>query len=253
MAQSFLPVSSLNSEPYRQILGFPKATNRQINTRISELKKIGISKISFRGNTKLGVLDVLGKGYVGVVVLAKFGTKTVALKIRRTDSQRSSMINEAKLLKTVNEIKVGPKIFAYSKNFLVMEYLSGEKIADWIQNINGKGSTKKTKMVIKKILEDCYRLDKIGFDHGELSSISKHIIVGKKVTMIDFESSSTKRRVSNVTSATQAMYIGSGISKKVRRIYKNPTKSKIIQVLRKYKEFQSQDSFDELLQVLKLK
>ena len=253
MVQSFIPVSSLNEEPYRQVLGFPKATKRQIDSRINELKKIGIGKISFKGNTKLGTLDVLGKGYVGVVVLAKFNSRTVALKIRRTDSPRSSMINEAKLLKTVNKQKVGPKIFGQSKNFLIMEYLAGEKISDWIQAIAGKDSVKKTKSVIKKILEDCYSLDRIGFDHGELSSISKHIIVGKKVTMIDFESSSTRRRTSNVTSATQAIYIGSGIAKKVQRIYKNPSKKEIIKVLRKYKELQNRENFDELLQVLKLK
>ena len=129
------------------------------------------------------------------------------------------MKNEAKLLKIVNSINVGPKLYDSSKNFLVIEYLDGEKIGDWIKNLSGKGSVNKLKSTIKSILEDCYKLDNIGLDHGELSSISKHVIVGKKnqSTLIDFESSSTKRRVSNVTSATQAIFIGSGIAKKVQR------------------------------------
>ena len=70
--------------------------------------------------------------------------------------------------------------------------------------------------------------------------------------MIDFESSSTKRRVSNVTSITQAIFIGSGIAKKVQRIYKIPSKEKIIEVLRIYKQEQSRESFKSLLKILKL-
>ena len=103
---------------------------------------------------------------------------------------------------------------------------------------------KEIKISNKTILEDCYRLDQMGFDHGELSSISKHVIVGKlRSTLIDFESSSVNRRASNVTSITQAIFIGSGIAKKVQRIYKIPSKEKIIDVLRKYKQEQTQKKF----------
>jgi putative serine/threonine protein kinase len=218
-----------------------------------ELEKLKIKSISFTGPTTIGKLGILGKGYVGVVVLAKRGNKKVALKIRRLDSQRSEMKSEAKLLKLVNTVGVGPKLYDSSKNFVIMEYLEGEKIGNWINSLKGAGSTKKLKNVIKAVLEDCFRLDQIGFDHGELSSISKHVIVGdKKSTLIDFESSSTKRRVSNVTSIAQGIFIGSGIAKKVQRIYRVPSKEKIIEVLRIYKQEQSRDSFENLLKILKL-
>ncbi len=253
MEKSFISIKKFSEEPYSKILGYPKATKNQIKTRISELEKLKIKSISLTGPTTIGKFAILGKGYVGVVVLAKKGTKNIAVKIRRLDSQRKEMRNEAKLLKTVNSVNVGPKLYDVSKNFLVMEFLEGEKIADWIKNLSGKGSVKKLKFTIRSVLEDCYRLDKIGFDHGELSSISKHVIVGKsKSTLIDFESSSTKRRVSNVTSATQAIFIGSGIAKKVQKIYKIPSRDAIIENLRKYKQEQSRESFDELLANLKL-
>ena len=106
--------------------------------------------------------------------------------------------------------------------------------------------------VIKKVLEDCYSLDRIGLDHGELSNLSKHVIVGRKITVIDFESSSTDRKVSNVTSATQALCIGSGISKIIGRVYKIPKKQKMITVLRRYKREGTRESFENLLSVLKL-
>ncbi len=252
MKQSFLPIKKTVNEPFSKILGYPKATKRQLDSRIVELKKLGISQISFQGKTRLGTLNVLGKGYVGVVVLAKKRNKMVALKIRRLDSQRDGMKNEAKLLKQANKVGIGPVLFDSSKNFLVMEFLDGEKIGDWINCLSGKGSVTKLKSVIRKTLEDCYSLDQIGFDHGELSSIVKHVIVGKKTSMIDFESSSTKRRAANVTSAAQGIYIGSGISKKVKRIYKILPKKEIIEVLRDYKRDQTRNSFERLLKILKL-
>ena len=129
MAQSFISIKKFVDEPYSQILGYPNATNRQIKSRVNELEKLGIKSISLIGPTTLGKLAILGKGYVGVVVLAKKGNKQVALKIRRTDSQRKNMKNESILLKLVNSVNVGPKMIAVSKNFLVMEYLEGKKIS----------------------------------------------------------------------------------------------------------------------------
>lgn len=252
MKSSFLPISIFQKEPYSSILGYPKASKRQITSRISELKKLGITKVSFQGQTQIGNLRILGKGYVGVVVLAKKKNSLVALKIRRIDSQRDGMKNEARLLKSANKAKVGPKFIASSKNFILMEYLNGEKISDWVASVSGKGGAAKIKQAIRSILEECYKLDSSNIDHGELSSISKHVIVGKKITLIDFESSSTKRKVSNVTSATQAIFIGSGISKKVSRLYKIPRREKIIDALRDYKHKKDRKSFDDILKVLKV-
>lgn len=253
MAHSFIPIKRFVDEPYSEILGYPKATSRQIKSRINELEKLRIKSISFTGPMILGKLEILGKGYVGVVVLAKKNSKEVALKIRRTDSQRKEMKNEGKLLKFVNSVNVGPKMLDVSKNFLIMEYIEGEKIVDWVNSLKGVGSVKKLKSTIRKVLEDCYNLDQIGFDHGELSYISKHVIVGTtKSTMIDFESSSVNRKPSNVTSVTQAIFIGSGIAKKVQKIYKNPPKEKIIGALKQYKQEKSLENFENLLKILKL-
>ncbi|MBI5860351.1 MAG: serine/threonine protein kinase [Nitrosarchaeum sp.] len=253
MEQSFVSIKKFIKEPYSKILGYPKANSRQLQSRISELEKLKIKSVSFTGQTTIGNLQILGKGYVGVVVLAKKKNDIIALKIRRLDSQRSEMQSEAKLLKLANIVNVGPKLYDVSKNFLIMEYLEGDKIENWIHSIKGAGSSKKLKSVVRAILEDCYRLDQMGLDHGELSSISKHVIVGKsRSTLIDFESSSVNRRVSNVTSVTQAIFIGSGIAKKVQRIYKIPTKQKIIDVLRIYKQEHTRKSFEDVLKTLKL-
>ena len=252
MKQSFVKISKITEPPYSDIWVYPKGTRAQVKSRIKELKALGVESISFQGELQVGTISILGKGYVGIVVLGKLGRKKIAVKIRRSDSPRKNLKKEAQLLQITNRYGVGPKLIDFSKNFLVMEYLEGEKIGKWVSDSKTKLRSSQIKTVIKKVLEDCYKLDMIGLDHGELSRMPKHVIVGKKITIIDFESSSMERRVSNVTSATQAFFIGSGISKTVKRVYKIPEKKKIITVLRGYKQDQSRESFESLLNILKI-
>lgn len=253
MMRSFISIEELADKPYAGIIGYPKATKRQLDARVRELERLQIKAVSLSGSTMLGNLAVLGKGYAGVVVLARRDGVQVALKIRRMDSQRSSMKEEAALLELANSVGVGPKMLDASRNFLIMEFVEGVRIGSWMSSLKGAGSVGILKGVIRKVLEECYRLDKIGFDHGELSNITKHVIVSEAgPVLIDFESSSTGRRASNVTSMTQAIYIGSGIARRVQRIYRNPSKEDIIVALRRYKFEVTQESFGELLRVLKL-
>ena len=251
MIQHFQPISVFSKEPYRKILAFPKPKDSEIKKRIIELKKLGISHVSFTGPLQIEKCNILGKGYVGMVVLAKKSGKIVALKIRRIDSPRKNMSDEAKLLKIANEINIGPKFIKNSKNFLIMEFIDGEKIIDWAKK--SKTKSKQLCPVITDVLRECYLLDNVGLDHGELSTIDKHVIVGKnRNTIIDFESSSTKRVSSNVSAATQAIFIGTGLAKTIRKKIHVPRRDKIIRLVRNYKKLRTQESFDGLLRGLKL-
>jgi len=252
MKQSFLKINEITEPPHSNIWVYPRGTKAQIKSRIKELESLGVESVSFQGELEIDTINVLGKGYVGIVVLCKIGKKKVAVKIRRIDSQRKNLKKEAEFLTITNRFNVGPKLLGFSKNFLVIEYLDGEKIGKWINKLKENPDVAQLKKIIKKTLTDCYKLDKIGLDHGELSNITKHVIVGKKITILDFESSSIYRKVSNVTSATQALCIGSGISKIIGRVYKIPKKQKMITVLRRYKQEETRESFENLLSVLKL-
>ena len=251
MTQHFQPISVFNKEPYKKILVFPEGKQAEIEKRLTELKKLGVTHISFTGPLQIDKCNILGKGYVGMVVLAKKSGKIVALKIRRTDSPRKNMSDEAKLLKIANEINIGPKFIKNSKNFLIMEFIDGEKIIEWAKK--SKTKSKELCPVINNVLRECYLLDNVGLDHGELSTIDKHVIVGKnRNTIIDFESSSTKRVSSNVSAATQAIFIGTGLAKIIRKKIQVPRRDKIIRLVRNYKKLRTQESFDGLLRGLKL-
>ena len=186
-----------------------------------------------------------------MVVLAKQNHKVVALKIRRNDSPRKNMTNEAKLLKIANKLEIGPKFIKNSKNFLIMEYIDGEKIIDWAKKSETKA--KEIRSVVKNVLRECFLLDDAGLDHGELSTIDKHVIVSKKRnTIIDFESSSVNRKPSNVTGATQGILIGTGLAKIIQKKIKIPTKKKIIDLIRMYKKNPTLENFESLIIGLKL-
>ena len=119
-------------EPYKKILCFPKVKETEVEKRLKELKKLGITHVSFSGPLQIEKCRILGKGYVGMVVLAKKNSsEIVALKIRRIDSPRKNMSNEPNYFKSVNKLDIGPKFIKNSKNFLIMEYIEGEKIIDW--------------------------------------------------------------------------------------------------------------------------
>ena len=250
MTKSFIPISKLSLHPYSRILGFPKPTKREITNRIQEMKKLGIKSVSFDGPTELEGLKILGKGYVGVVVLAKIKNNVFAVKIRRIDAPRKRMQDEARFQKIANDVNVGPKLIQASKNFLVMEYIKGEKIISWAKKTETKSP--EIRHVINNVLRDCFLLDHAGLDDGELSTIDKHVIVNKSITIIDFESSSIKRKASNVSAAVQAIFIGTGLSKIIKKKIRVPEKTSIIDVIRKYKKNPTEENFLDITNELKL-
>ena len=251
MTQRFQQISIFEEEPYSKILCFPKVKESEVKKRLNELKKIGVTHVSFTGPLQIEKCHILGKGYVGMVVLAKKNNEIVALKIRRIDSPRKNMSNEAKLLQIVNKLDIGPKFIKNSKNFLIMEYIDGEKIIDWAKKTEIK--SQEVRSVLNNVLRECYLLDDTGLDHGELSTIDKHVIVGKnKNTIIDFESSSTNRKPSNVTGATQGILIGTGLAKIIQKKIKLPPKETIINLIRQYKKNPNLENFEKITIGLKL-
>lgn len=249
MRRSFLDSSVLGREPYSAILAYPRASPRQISSRLAELKTLGVGRVAFWGPVRLGRLDVLGKGYTGVVILGRYNNRTVAVKIRRTDARRPTMSGESRILQQANRAGVGPRLVAHSRNFLVMQYVKGRYISDWISDCD---SAYLVKQMLAKVVTDCYKLDLAGIDHGELGRITKHVIVGRAPVLVDFESSSINRRPANVTSAVQCIFISAQMAKLASAMYDLPSKRRIIGALRQYKHEISHQNYRHLMQVLGL-
>ena len=226
-------IDQLFKEPYINVLCYPKATRKELEKRLRELQKLGITELELTGEKQFLNTRILGKGCVGLVILAHRKTGVMALKIRRTDADRTSMLHEGKLLQMANAVQVGPKFVAATKNFLAMQFIQGELLPQWLEKNVGKPRLRK---ILRDLLEQCWKLDEIRLDHGELSHAPKHVIVDEndKVFIVDFETASTDRRPSNVTSISQFLFL-SEFSPSITRKIGPRDKKLVIDSLRCYK------------------
>ena len=167
-----------SKSPYASVLCFPNPSEAELQSRIQELRSHGVTALEFSGTASLfGVaVPVLGKGFVGIVVIAHVNGKRVAVKIRRADADRADLLHEAQMLSKANSVDVAPKLMAASKNFLLMQLIDGDLLPNWLKTNKDAAAVKQ---VLREVLEQCFRLDQAGLDHGELSKAPKHLLVDK--------------------------------------------------------------------------
>jgi len=244
-------LDGLRQDPYKTILCYPKFSSEEFERRIGELSGLGVSALEFQGSKNIFGTMVLGKGCVGIVVLALRENERVAVKILRTDAGRSNLDHEASMLRLANSVNVGPALLNASRNFLVMEYVEGLLFPDWVRGLKGRGRKRRLQGVLVALLEACYRLDQIRLDHGELSRAPKHILVDDRdqPELVDFETASNQRRPSNVTSIIQYLLVGSDLSKLIRRIRGPLHRSALIAALKRYKKDRSFENFQKIVRI----
>jgi putative serine/threonine protein kinase len=233
-------------EDYCQILCYPRCEREELGKRLKELKRLRVEALEFYGDKKAFNVPVLGKGTVGIVIIAYTGSGRAALKIRRVDADRKGMFHEAEMLRRANAVNVGPRLLDVSQNFLLMEFVEGNHLPQWIESTLDSQIC----MVLRDVLEQCYMLDESGVDHGELSNAAKHIIVNavNHPVLVDFETASINRKVSNVTSICQYLFLRSQVAEKVREKLEKIKEKELIATLREYKRERTRKSFEKILE-----
>lgn len=241
-------VERLREEPFASIVCYPKPREAELRKRLKELESLSVTALEFSGEKQAFNVSVLGKGCVGIVVIAYREHEKVALKIRRVDADRAGMQHEAQMLDVANSVNVGPKLFDFSDNFLLMQFIDGDLLPRWLEKEIGK---KRLKRVLKDVLEQCWRLDKAGLDHGELSHAPKHVIVDgeDKPFILDFETASLNRKPSNVTSIAQFLFISGTVAEKTAEKLGEKDERIIIEALRRYKMDGSRRNFERVLEI----
>lgn len=236
---------------FATVLCYPRPEPRELAARILELASVGVDAIDLTGPQLIGRAGVLGKGCVGIVVKALMHGRTVALKVRRTDADRRDMLHEANMLRLANSVGVGPKLLAQSENFLVMELINGLPLHRWVALLPKRGCKRRVRKILTRLLDDCFSLDQIHLDHGELSEAPKNVIVDEKGNprIVDFETASDKRRVSNVTSIAQYLLIGGGPATLLRRTLRWRKRTSLIRALQDYKRNPDTDRFRRIKMV----
>ena len=242
-----LPLEGLNEEPYGSILCYPKRAEDDLQSRLKELEMHGVTAVEFVGKGSAFNVPVLGKGYVGIVVIAQRYGQRLALKIRRVDADRSDMLHEAKMLAVANSAGVGPTFVDASKNFLLMQLIEGDLLPAWLKANTDKALVRQA---LSETLEQCWQLDMISLDHGELSKAPKHVIVDHCLQpwIVDFETSSDKRKPANVTAICQYLTMSGGpIPQMISYVLGERNRDEVIEALRNYKKNQTRKSLDRVI------
>jgi putative serine/threonine protein kinase len=242
-----MPVENLREEPYASVLCYPKASEVELQTRLKELRHHGVRAVEFAGKTRAFNVPALGKGFVGLVVLAHLDGQRVALKIRRVDTDRLGLQHEAEMLAKANSVSVGPKLMRASTNFLLMQFIDGDLLPKWLETHREK---EQARSVLSEILEQCWRLDAIGLDHGELSKAPKHVIINRrgKPFIVDFETANLNRKSSNVTSICQYLFISGAVSRLIAEKLGERNKKAIVEALRVYKTGRNRENLERVLE-----
>jgi putative serine/threonine protein kinase len=245
-------LKALREMKHYKILCYPRFEQGELERRLEELERLGVQALEFTGEKSVFGVPVLGKGCVGIVVVAYTESGRAALKIRRVDADRKGMTHEGEMLKRANSIDVGPKLLEISENFLLMQLIEGNHFPEWLGSLGEKEGQSRVRFVLKDVLEQCHRLDEVGLDHGELSNAPKHILVDAddRPFLVDFETASINRRVSNVTSVCQYLLLGSSTAEKVKEKLGKVDEKQLLQRLRSYKRERTRENFEKLVKFI---
>ena len=159
MAQnpSLAPLSSLAKPPYNRLVAYPSGDADEVQSRLRQLEQLNITGLDFRGQLKTDRLSILGKGVVGIVVIGVRRNRRIAIKIRRVDARRPSLIHEAELLKIANSQNVGPECLGGTADILAMELVEGLSLPLWLDSLKGRGRRARVRRVVRPLLEQCLR------------------------------------------------------------------------------------------------
>ena len=247
-----IPIDGLIGSRAGFLLSYPVYDGEVAEERLVELRGLGVEAVELQGHHAINGVPVLGKGHVGVVLAARASGRLVALKVRRVDADRETLEREAEYLRVANGVSVGPRLFGVSRNFLLMELIEGEYLVDWVGDLE-PDDARVLRRVIGELLDRAHRLDIVGLDHGELSSAHRHVMVAGGVPrIIDFESASTGRRCSNVTSVAHYLFFNRRMRERVGSVLGLPERGALLGALAGYKSGPSGEGLGALKLVLGL-
>ncbi len=101
------------------------------------------------------------------------------------------------MLKVVNKLSLGPKLFIAAKDFVVYEFVPG----NYFENVLNKANKSLKKILFRQLFEQAFILDRARLSKEEMSRpLRNAIVTGKNnVVLIDFERAHKTKKPHNVT------------------------------------------------------
>ncbi|MEM2916183.1 MAG: methyltransferase [Candidatus Woesearchaeota archaeon] len=142
-------------------------------------------------------LKYFARGKRSWVFKGKYKGKDCVVKVKRPDSVANAPAKEGKMLRVVNKLGLGPRLFLASKDFVVYEYVPG----NYLEEVLAGATTKAKKRLFRQLFMQAFVLDNAGLAKEEMLRPLKNAIVTPrgKVVMIDFERTHRTKKPHNVT------------------------------------------------------
>jgi putative serine/threonine protein kinase len=244
-----VPLEAILTHPHGFLICWPRWDAEAAEERVEELGRLGVEAVIFEGPHIVETIPILGKGNTSLVLKVDTKDGFYAAKVRRTDADRTGFDEEARLMRVANTVGVGPKLISWGRFILLMEFIEGRYLSEWIRGLT-LGDAESLRHIIRSLLLQAQRLDGAGLDHGELVRLRRHVMLrGGEPVIIDFESASTGRRVANVTTVLQSLFLNNNTSRTIGAIIQLPEREILLDALHTYRKEMSTLSFEELLRV----
>ncbi len=192
-------------------------------------------------------MEYLSKGKRGVVYTTERDGRKIAVKKKRSDSQAEMVLKkEAEFLKKLNKEGIGPEFIELEDDALVMEFVEGETIEEFLKN--RENDRKEVIQVLKSVFDQCRTMDELRINKQEMTNPYKHIIIDKDLhpVIIDFERCLYTKKPKNVTQFCQ--YV---TRTRTRQLLADRgitiDKNKIRKLAKEYKEKLSEKSYSRIL------
>ncbi|MFW6220301.1 MAG: HemK2/MTQ2 family protein methyltransferase [Nanoarchaeota archaeon] len=183
-------------------------------------------------NKKIKKIRYFSKGKRGIIFQGILNNKKVLIKSKNPNSKATFRIeNETNIIKKLEKYNIGPKIIDYTNEYFIYTFNEGIYFLDYIIN----NSKTKIIKVIKEIFRQLKILDELKINKEEMHNPRKHIIIGKNITLIDFERSHFTKKPKNITQFSEFL-----CSKTIKEILDKKNilidKKKVIKLCTDYKQ-----------------
>jgi len=189
-------------------------------------------------NLPIKDIESFAKGRRGIIYTGIYKGKKVAIKVKRPASKAENAIEKEYFwLKKLNSYNIGPKVVFFKNKALVYEFVEGKHILDFF-----KGASKKDRdKIIKEVFRQLRIMDRLRINKKEMHKPLKHIIIGKKVVLLDFERCYKSNKPKNVTQFCQFL---------LRMKLIRAKEDDLIDLLRNYKKNLDNKSFNKILKLI---
>ena len=185
---------------------------------------------------KIKGLQIIGKGWRGVVYKGILDNKTLAFKVASRPEVIKAIQKEGKVLEIVNKENIGGRLTLKGEDFIAYQFIEGKHLIDIINENNYKD-------LIFQIFIQCWKLDNLKINKDEMQRPLKNAIVNKegKVYLIDFERAKFSKKPSNITQLLQF------ILNLKDKYFPFIDKEKVINLGKNYKNDYSKDSLKKII------